>query len=108
MGTSAIADREAMLAALAQIETLTAQMNRLSIDAFTDAELLDVQQRREAVVRRSQCSITARISGSPPKAHRYPWAPKVTPPYWYSGCGSPPLRRTAGWMRRRRWGRGPR
>lgn len=51
MGTSAIADREAMLAALAQIETLTAQMNRLSIDAFTDAELLDVQQRREAVVR---------------------------------------------------------
>ena len=34
MGSSAVADREAMLAALAQIETLTAQMNRLSIDAL--------------------------------------------------------------------------
>lgn len=40
-----------MLAAQAQIETLTAQMNRLSIDAFTDAELLALQQRREAVNR---------------------------------------------------------
>ena len=51
MGSSAVADREAMLAALAQIETLTAQMNRLSIDAFTDVELLDVQQRLEAIAR---------------------------------------------------------
>lgn len=40
-----------MLAALAQIEELTAQMNRLSIDAFTDSELLSLQQRREAVHR---------------------------------------------------------
>ncbi|MCV7183403.1 DUF222 domain-containing protein [Mycolicibacterium murale] len=51
MGSSAVADREAMLAALTQIEELTAQMNRLSIDAFTDGELLDVQQRREAIAR---------------------------------------------------------
>ena len=40
-----------MLAAVAQIEELTAQMNRLSIDAFSDGELLDLQQRREAVHR---------------------------------------------------------
>ena len=40
-----------MLAALTQMEELTARMNRLSIDAFTDAELLDVQQRREAIAR---------------------------------------------------------
>ncbi|GAA1648727.1 hypothetical protein MMUR_10760 [Mycolicibacterium murale] len=40
-----------MLAALTQIETLTAQMNRLSIDAFSDAELLALQQRREAITR---------------------------------------------------------
>jgi hypothetical protein len=51
MGTSAVADREAMLAALTQLETLTAQMNELSIDGFTPLELLDVQQRREAVAR---------------------------------------------------------
>jgi len=51
MGSPAVADREAMLAALAQIEELTAQMNGLSIDAFTDAELLALQQRREAVHR---------------------------------------------------------
>jgi hypothetical protein len=51
MGRSAVEDREVMLAALAQIEELTARMNRLSIDAFTDAELLDLQQRREAVHR---------------------------------------------------------
>jgi hypothetical protein len=46
MGRSAVEDREAMLAALAQIETLTAQMNRLSIDAFSDSELLNLQQGR--------------------------------------------------------------
>jgi hypothetical protein len=40
-----------MLAALAQLETLTAQMNRLSIDGFAPKELLDLQQRREAVAR---------------------------------------------------------
>jgi hypothetical protein len=40
-----------MLAALTQLETLTASMNRLSIDGFTPLELLDVQQRREAVAR---------------------------------------------------------
>ncbi|MGB3485444.1 MAG: DUF222 domain-containing protein [Mycobacterium sp.] len=51
MGTSAIADREAMLAALAQLETLTAQMNRLSIDGFGPLELLELQERREAVSR---------------------------------------------------------
>jgi hypothetical protein len=51
MSSSAIADREAMLADLAQLEELTARMNRRSIDAFTPAELLDVQQRREAVAR---------------------------------------------------------
>jgi hypothetical protein len=51
MGTSASADRAAMLAALGQLETLTAQINRLSIDGFTPLELLDVQQRREAVSR---------------------------------------------------------
>ncbi|BBY87077.1 HNH endonuclease signature motif containing protein [Mycolicibacterium tokaiense] len=51
MGTSAVADREAMLAALAEMEELTARMNRLSIDAFSDVELLDVQQRREAITR---------------------------------------------------------
>ncbi|MET0897978.1 MAG: hypothetical protein ABWY45_08710, partial [Mycobacterium sp.] len=51
MGTSALADREAMLAALSQLETLTFQMNRLSIDGFTPLELLDIQQRREAVSR---------------------------------------------------------
>ncbi len=49
MGTSAVADREAMLAALAQMETLQAQMNSLSIDAFTPLELLDLQQRRETL-----------------------------------------------------------
>lgn len=51
MGSSAVADREETLAALTQIEELTAQMNRLSIDAFTDSELLALQQRREAVHR---------------------------------------------------------
>ncbi|MET0898138.1 MAG: DUF222 domain-containing protein [Mycobacterium sp.] len=51
MGASALADREAMLAALSQLETLTFQMNRLSIDGFTPLELLDIQQRREAVSR---------------------------------------------------------
>jgi hypothetical protein len=40
-----------MMAALAQVETLTAQMNRLSIDGFTPGELLELQQRREAVAR---------------------------------------------------------
>ncbi|STZ62621.1 protein of uncharacterised function DUF222 [Mycolicibacterium tokaiense] len=40
-----------MLAALAQIEELTARMNRLSIDAFSDAELLALQQRREPITR---------------------------------------------------------
>ncbi|ANW64713.1 hypothetical protein BCA37_14965 [Mycobacterium sp. djl-10] len=38
-----------MLAALAQMETLQAQMNSLSIDAFTPLELLDLQQRRETL-----------------------------------------------------------
>ena len=51
MGSSAIADREAMLAAVRQMESLTAQMNRLSIDGFSPLELLDLQQRREAVSR---------------------------------------------------------
>ncbi|CAN5490454.1 HNH endonuclease signature motif containing protein [soil metagenome] len=51
MGSSAIEDREAMLAALAQIETLTASMNRYSIDGFTPRELLEIQQRRESVAR---------------------------------------------------------
>lgn len=51
MGRSAIADKEAMLAALAQIEVLTAQMNRLSINGFTPVELLELQKRREAVTR---------------------------------------------------------
>ncbi|WP_231645990.1 DUF222 domain-containing protein [Mycolicibacterium mengxianglii] len=51
MGSSAVADKEAMLAALAQWETLTAQMNRLSIDGFGPLELLELQQRREAVHR---------------------------------------------------------
>jgi hypothetical protein len=49
MGTSAVADREAMLAALTQMETLQEQMNSLSIDAFTPLELLDLQQRRETL-----------------------------------------------------------
>ena len=40
-----------MLAALTQLETLTATMNRLSIDGFTARELLKIQQRREAVSR---------------------------------------------------------
>ncbi|CAN5149963.1 HNH endonuclease signature motif containing protein [soil metagenome] len=40
-----------MLAALAQLETLTVQMNRYSIDGFTPIELLELQQRREAVSR---------------------------------------------------------
>lgn len=48
---SAVADREAMLAAVSQLEALTAKMNRLSIDGFTPGELLDLQQRREAVHR---------------------------------------------------------
>ncbi|WP_199254129.1 HNH endonuclease signature motif containing protein [Mycolicibacterium mengxianglii] len=48
---SAAAEREAMLAAVAQLETLTHRMNRLSVDGFTPAELLDLQQRREAVHR---------------------------------------------------------
>ena len=47
MGTSAVADREAMLAALTQMETLQAQMNSLSIDGFSSLELLDLQERRE-------------------------------------------------------------
>jgi Domain of unknown function (DUF222) len=51
MGSSAVEDREAMLAALAQMETLTASMNRYSIDGFTPVELLEVQERREAVTR---------------------------------------------------------
>jgi hypothetical protein len=51
MGSSAVADREALLAALAQVETLTAQMNRLSVDGFTAHELLQLQQRREALTR---------------------------------------------------------
>ena len=49
MGTSAIADKEAMLAAQTQIEKLTAQMNTLSLDGFTPLELLELQQRRETV-----------------------------------------------------------
>ncbi|AQA06723.1 hypothetical protein BVC93_25955 [Mycobacterium sp. MS1601] len=40
-----------MLADLTLIEAATARMNRYSIDGFTGAELLDVQQRREAVAR---------------------------------------------------------
>ncbi|MET0898255.1 MAG: 13E12 repeat family protein, partial [Mycobacterium sp.] len=51
MGTSALADREAMLAALSQLEDLTAQMNRYAIDGFTPLELLEIQQRRESVTR---------------------------------------------------------
>ncbi|WP_197381268.1 HNH endonuclease signature motif containing protein [Mycolicibacterium mengxianglii] len=51
MGASGVADKEAMLAALAQVEVLTAQMNRLSIDGFSPGELLQVQERREAVLR---------------------------------------------------------
>ncbi len=42
MGTSAVADREAMLTDLAQMEILTARMNGYSIDAFTPLELLDL------------------------------------------------------------------
>jgi hypothetical protein len=49
MGSSALEDKEAMLAALTQMETLQAQMNSLSIDAFTPLELLDLQQRRETL-----------------------------------------------------------
>ena len=49
MGISAIADKEAMLAALAQIEALTAHMNGLSVDAFTSSELMELLQRRETV-----------------------------------------------------------
>src|SRR5690349_132586 len=51
MGRSALDDRQEMLAALAQLETLTAQINRLSIDGFSPHELLAVQQRREAITR---------------------------------------------------------
>jgi hypothetical protein len=51
MGSTVLADREAMMAVLSQVETLTAQMNRLSIDGFTPGELLELQQRREAVAR---------------------------------------------------------
>ncbi len=40
-----------MLAAVAQLESLTATMNRLSIDGLTPLELLELQQRREAVSR---------------------------------------------------------
>ena len=40
-----------MLAAVTQMEMLTAAINRLSIDGFTPAELLDLQQRREALTR---------------------------------------------------------
>jgi hypothetical protein len=49
MSSSAIADKEAMLAAQAQIEALTAQMNSLSIDAFSPLELMELMQRRETV-----------------------------------------------------------
>src|SRR5689334_21126455 len=51
MVSSAIADKEAMLGALTHMETMTAEMNRLSLDAFTVGELLALQQRREGVAR---------------------------------------------------------
>ena len=61
-----------MLADLTQLEILTARMNRHSIDAFSPLELLELQQRREAV-HRAQPVLDHRVyqkltSESTPKA----------------------------------------
>jgi Domain of unknown function (DUF222)/HNH endonuclease len=52
MGCGALADREAVLGALEQIEAATDALATLSMDGFTPAELLGLLGRREILARR--------------------------------------------------------
>jgi hypothetical protein len=52
MASTPLADRDAVLAALAQIETATGTLAELSLDAFTPLELLTLLDRRETLTRR--------------------------------------------------------
>jgi hypothetical protein len=52
MGSGALADRDAALAALDQLEAASTALAQLSLDGFTPAELLALLDRREILTRR--------------------------------------------------------